>query len=427
MKTLCRAGEWQRIQIADRSSPTELSRKHADSLLNVAGRAARHLALPGGAGQQVLSDGRAAVQTGQVVGILTAGDIALEILPKIDNEDSDLARESLVRMLARTFDLPISDGDMMGVGHQQHDLLEVLIRLFCKRLFNATRGGLPRQYIALEEDLTVVRGRLNISRQFSHLMTTPQKLACRYDELITDIPLNQVFKAAVTKLRRISRSPDNLRQLFELSGTYADISDVQPSALRWEAITIDRMTRHWDDLRRFAQLLLGNRFQSTASGAEAGYALLFEMNKLFEEFVGRSLTSALSQRVTLQYRAGHALHGHDGKRYFATIPDIAIHSDLGGLDWVVDTKWKRLTGPIDDRRLGVAQSDVYQLMAYAQVHACPRVMLLYPHHAGMGQGAGKVADFHITGSDAQLTVATVDLSDVCSVPVQLKSLFSAPA
>lgn len=50
---------------------------------------------------------------------------------------------------------------------------------------------------------------------------------------------------------------------------------------------------------------------------------------------------------------------------------------------VIDTKWKRIAAQIDDARQGVSQSDVYQLMAYAQIYACDRVMLLYPHHQGL--------------------------------------------
>jgi 5-methylcytosine-specific restriction enzyme subunit McrC len=420
---LRRASEWDDIPINGDAGPKSLTRRQADGLLGVAQRAARHLSLPGEEGQRVLMDGRTRVRTGQVVGVLASADVTLEILPKIDSENDDLSRESVVRMLARTFDLPISDGEMVGVGHQQHDLLEILIRLFCKRLFDAIRGGLPRRYIAYEDDLNVVRGRLNFTRQFTRLLTTPQKLACRFDELSTDIPLNQIIKAAVNRLKRISRSADNSRHLFELVGAYSEVTDVPPNALRWEFATIDRTNKHWADLLRFARLLLGDRFQSTAVGADFGYSLLFEMNTLFEEFIGRSIRSAITQRVSLQYRSGHALFDDQGKKYFSTIPDIAIHSDTDGLDWVVDTKWKRLTGPIDDRRLGVAQSDVYQLMGYAQVHSCPRVMLLYPHHSAMGIAAGRVAEFNITGSQSKLVVATVDLTNIPSVPKQLENIF----
>ncbi|WP_254447571.1 McrC family protein [Sphingomonas sp. ID1715] len=57
------------------------------------------------------------------------------------------------------------------------------------------------------------------------------------------------------------------------------------------------------------KLLLGDRFHTTSSGDVRGFSLLFEMNKLFEEFVGRSLARALSGtgfEVRLQGPRGYA-------------------------------------------------------------------------------------------------------------------------
>ena len=78
-------------------------------------------------------------------------------------------------MLARVFDLNISSGAMADLGWQRHDLLEVLIRLFCDRLFEAVHRGLSRRYVDREDDLKALRGRLNVKRQFTVLVSTPQK------------------------------------------------------------------------------------------------------------------------------------------------------------------------------------------------------------------------------------------------------------
>ena len=43
-----------------------------------------------------------------------------------------------------------------------------------------------------------------------------------------------------------------------------------------------------------ARLFLRNRYQTTTGGAGQGTALLFEMNALFEEYVGRLISRALA-------------------------------------------------------------------------------------------------------------------------------------
>jgi hypothetical protein len=58
---------------------------------------------------------------------------------------------------------------------------------------------------------------------------------------------------------------------------------------------------------------------------------------------------------------------------------------------VIDTKWKRLKGSIDDPKRGVGHADIYQMMAYAHVYECDRLMLLYPHHHELAAMEGLVA------------------------------------
>jgi 5-methylcytosine-specific restriction enzyme subunit McrC len=89
----------------------------------------------------------------QVVGVIAADDVTLEILPKIDGNESDAAaRRSLVHMLAAVLDLDIVEGSLTDLGWQRDYLLEIVIRLFCDRLFEAFHRGLPRRYVPHEDD-----------------------------------------------------------------------------------------------------------------------------------------------------------------------------------------------------------------------------------------------------------------------------------
>ena len=54
---------------------------------------------------------------------------------------------------------------------------------------------------------------------------------------------------------------------------------------------------------------------------------------------------------------------------------------------VIDTKWKRLKTDQEDARNGVAQSDLYQLYAYAHRYQSPDNVLLYPRVEGVSAKA----------------------------------------
>lgn len=386
----------------------------------------------GRGGGGVLEHGRHALRARGVIGILSTGDLSLEILPKIDvdsgetvDQQNATVRKRLVHMLAVALDLKLDLGAITDLAWQRETLLEILIRIFCTKLTEALRKGMPRRYINRDEDLPVLRGQLDITRQFMRHAADHSRLACRFDLLSNDTPLNRIMKAAVVRLARVSRRPTNQQHLRELAFVYAEIAEEPVSALRWDQVVIDRTNRAWQDLYSMARLFLQNRYQTTTSGNGEGTTMMFEMNSLFEEFVGRSLVRALAGTglsVSLQGGRLFCLNAQDnGRALFQTKPDILIRQG-STVTHVIDTKWKRISARIDDPKQGVSQADVYQMMAYAQLYNAPRMTLLYPHHPGLGHEAAVHARYSITGHATTLETASVDISNNSGILAKLRAL-----
>ena len=385
-----------------------------------------------GSGGGVLEDRRNELRARGVVGVLATDGCSLEILPKIDFEgqageakQNAAIRKRLVYMLAVALDLKIETGQVTDLDWQRETLLEILIRIFCGKLTDAVRRGMPRRYSVQEDDLPALRGTLNLPRQFSRHAANPSRLACKFDELSEDIALNRIMKATVAHLFRMSRNASTQQRLRELAFVYADISEVAVPALKWDEVVIDRTNRAWQELFGMAQLFLRNRYQTTSAGLGRGTALLFEMNALFEEYIGRLLTRALAgteYRVTLQGGRLYCLTSLDDERpVFQTKPDILIWR-AGQVVHVIDTKWKRMSSQIDDRKQGVSQGDVYQMMAYAQLYGAPRLTLLYPHHPGLGGKELVQARHRITGHENILEMASIDVANGNDMLCRLRSL-----
>lgn len=399
---ICR--EWQELRVGENGlTETEAGRFHA--LAEHAGRRLKR------GEASVLIRTRRGLKAQQVVGILAVPGRTLEVLPKIDGEH-DAVRNALIRMLAVAHDLRVADGALAGMARQTHDLLELLIRLFATRLLAAMRRGLPRRYIACEEDLRLLRGRLDVVRQFTRHAVRPDRLACRFDELSEDTPLNRVLKAAVSRLALMTRSAANTRLLAELAVRFELTGD--SSRPLDEPVQIDRTNTAFHDLYRLARLLLEGEWQGTAAGRPAGFALLFPMNDLFEAFVGRSLQCALApRRVRLQARGKYALTDEYGDSLFALRPDAVVEADSERV--VLDTKWKELKQERDD--FGVAPSDIYQMLAYGRAYRAARVILLYPWHSGIGDDTGVVRRWASAGAGSmRLDIATVDVGRPEDVP-----------
>ncbi len=398
--------EWTRIAYG--TGETQIPEPQADRIV----AEAQASALSGHNGQEVLEHGRMGLRARGVVGMIATHGCQLEILPKIESDDDDTTlRHRLIHMLAVARDIRIHTGAMTQLAWQRDTVLEQLIRLYCSKLTDAVRKGLPQQYILHEEDLPVLRGRLDVTRQFSTLIASPQKLACQFDVRSPDIALNQVMLATISKLSRLAQAPDNQRTLRELRFAYADITEVFRNALRWDLIALDRTNTRWRDLLSLARLFLNDRHQQTGAGPVDGYSLLFEMSALFEEYVAKLLTRALAGTdLTVAIQGGHRACLFDGEMgRFQTRPDLIVRDD-SGIVLIIDTKWKRLE-PTADANWGVNQADVYQLMAYNRLYNCRHVVLLYPHHSTLPPTQiQKRYSIEMPNAQENLFITTLDLT-----------------
>ncbi|QVM85182.1 McrC family protein [Novosphingobium decolorationis] len=423
--------EWGRIAVAQKGAQGALSPREALALE----QAARSHPLGGRDGCAILTHYRDHVKVGQLVGVLSAPGISLEILPKIDPashlDNRSSLRARLVSLIDLAHDLRLAEGEAAAMARGAETLLDLFIRIFATRLATQARQGLPRHYLAREDDLRALRGQLHATRQFTVNAVRPDRLACRYDELDADIPLMQVMACAIVSLRRRTRTLSTARLLDELRYAFDDVTLLPPNRLPWQAITIERSNKRWESLLKVARMLLGQDWQGTGhkGSAPRGHSLLFPMNDLFEKAVATLLRRGLAD-------AGYDVRTQDQSRYclrensrdlFQMRPDIVIRKN-GRTVAIIDTKWKPLDADHLDRghldqnehdaggepaslsgKGGVSQGDVYQMMAYGQVHDCAQLMLLYPARPGSGSRMLRSFTVHPDG-ERTLSIAAVDMA-----------------
>ncbi|MCD8478448.1 MAG: McrC family protein, partial [Sulfurospirillum sp.] len=115
--------------------------------------------------------------------------------------------------------------------------------------------------------------------------------------------------------------------------------------------------------------LLENAF-SPYKGSDIAFALLFDMNVLFESYVGAYLKKK-GLHVSLQDRGKHLV---EEPRKFALKPDIVVTCKTNSEKLIIaDTKWKIIKEEKD-----ISQSDMYQLFAYGKKYANQTLYLIYP-------------------------------------------------
>lgn len=352
---------------------------------------------------------RRGVRFGSRCGVLSLGDVTVEILPKIYGieEDTGSSRRALVRMLAVARRLKLDDVGVAGVRFQAHSLLDVFVLHFCHVLNDQLLKGLHRQYREAEDGLVTIRGRIGLSKQLRSNLAVHGRTYCHFDEFDTDNPLNRIIRRVVLQLRRAPLGRAASEAVLDQFNALHDVSDVPITAADIDRLPLDRQTRRFESVLAMCRWFVENTHPDVTSGDSECVALLFDMNRLFEAFVASKLRAVANV-------VGMTLRAQGPRRYmveyprsdtsaFLMIPDLTFSADSGQVEALADTKWKVLDQA--DQKLAISQADLYQMESYATRYRCTRLLLIYPRQRNLTSPV----EMRLLGSGSRLVVVPFDL------------------
>jgi 5-methylcytosine-specific restriction enzyme subunit McrC len=277
--------------------------------------------------------------------------------------------------------VPCRSLDASSLTTLRGPLLESFVQLFAETLRTELLRGLPHAYLRYEEDLRVLRGRLDAGRQITQLAAHRDRFACRYDVFTPDTGLNRVLKAACRYVLPALRTVGAQEAVATCISLLDDVRDVGDPLAAARHVLIDRQTERLRESFDFACLLLEQQRPGLSGGQTRAISLVFDMPHLFEAYVGQVLAREAPRRLR-GFRVGLQGRGHrrflcesGGRGILQLQPDIVV--DRGDDLVVVDTKWKCSREGTFGRWVP-AREDLFQMHAYQHRYGAAHGVLLYP-------------------------------------------------
>jgi len=363
--------------------------------------------------------GHRQVKLAQFCGVVGLGDRVLEILPKVQDiaSSAEDCRGVLLRLLRFTERFPQFQHQAVGQHLRRAPLLEAFIAAFFDTVTALARGGLLKQYEMREEDLTVVRGRIDVMGQLGTHANRPDVVACAFDELTVDNVWNRVLKRAIRCTRPWIRSVELNRQWVDLMGVLDGVNDAALIGVDVARLSFNRQAERYRAAIDWARWILALLAPTLRAGRSEAPALLFDMNKLFESAVasvvrrGCHESSGLTVEAQDKSQALVTLVSQESvERGFYLRPDLIFRRG-SSIVTIADTKWKLIACDKRDR-LMPSEQDMYQMHAYASAYQCNDLALVYPWHSEL---EGKIsAEFRLpplNGSSPVVRVVCIDVQD----------------
>ena len=306
----------------------------------------------------------------------------LEILPKVDKNtnlvDSRKIFENLVfasHNLTKEYKHnKISDSDTRKDNH----IIEIFISVFCIYILEILKRGIKKSYIRRAENLNNYKGKLKFSEHIKRNITSKNKFFVEYSEFSLDIPENRILKSACLYLIKQTEIEENKKALRRLLIELDDVSLCTNLDKDLQEKQINRLNEYYSRPLQYAEFFLRHDNFMPRRGRTALPALLFPLNKMFEDYIENLFKGNKITNFRTQY-SPHNLIKMKEKNLFNTQMDFIIYNNDNAL--ILDAKWKELD--INDEKLGVSQADLYQLYSYASIIRSKEskkvsIALLYP-------------------------------------------------
>lgn len=304
------------------------------------------------------------------VGVIQVGGLTIEILPKADNSSNPsklIWQKVLLNMLRICKYIQVDTVSETGLKRKHNSILEVYFEMFLYELEELTRKGLIKRYRKIENNHLALKGKLIFSKNIQKNLIHKEKFYCEYQVYDKNHTVHQILLKALLILDSLTTHTlkDRIKRLLY---EFNDFENKEFKERDFENLKSDRKTQSYSRALKISKMLILNYSPKLNSGNNQMLTLLFDMNKLWEEYIYRVLqkhNDPSEYEITAQAR-----------KYFwehKTIrPDIVIKKIENNKTFIIDTKWKIVDSgnPSDE--------DLKQMFVYNLHWKAEKSILLYP-------------------------------------------------
>lgn len=342
-------------------------------------------------GKKYFSPGYRQIRFNSHVGVIQAGSLVIEILPKADNLPAHSLQtkvkwqKALLYMLRKSGYIKINDNKKAMQGQQYSSLLDIYLYAFLQEVDFLVHAGLVKKYRRKQHNSTVLKGRLLLDEQVVHNSIHKERFFTDHIVYDRNNLFNGILKMALEIIAGASSNYSIKRIAWKLLLNFEEVVSWKGNAKNLDVLVFDRKTDGYKYAINLAKMIILNYSPDMSSGNKSLLAILFDMNQLFEKFIYRTLKKEEANFPGLTIKPQSVYQFWKGR---VLKPDMVLEyntTDAQGNNLVrtivIDTKWKIIEG--DKPSL----NDLRQMYAYNIQIGSQRSILFYPSIGQINSGS----------------------------------------
>ena len=244
---------------------------------------------------------------------------------------------------------------------------DLLAAILTKGIGNQLKQGLYKEYIGLQEDVSLIRGKINMKESITNRLKHKLLLSCEYDELSENNVLNQIIKTTVILLlRNLDVKPKYKNPLKKMMIFFSNVDILDPGKIRWTSIKFHRNNKTYKILIVICRLIIEGMLITTNSGEYKLAKFVDEqrMCKLYEKFILEYYKRHYPQ---LEIKALQIpWHVDDGLETMLPRMQSDIHLQKGNTVLIIDAKYYNHTTQLRFNKNTIHSHNLYQIFSYVK-------------------------------------------------------------
>ena len=323
------------------------------------------------------------------VGVIQIGGTTIEILPKADKnpsteEDKAIWHSVLLKMLGYCKKIKVDAVSEASLRKKYNSLLDLYFELFLSEVSQLLQHGLIKKYNKNSGNVTALKGQMNFGKNIQQNLIRQERFYTNHQVYDYDHLINQILFKALQVLKTITSNFYLIDSVNRILTNFPEVGDIQINKTHFDKLTTNRKSVSYNEALKIAKMILLNYSPDIKGGDENMLALLFDMNKLWEEYIYRMLLKVDDPSIKVSFQNRDKFWENKIIK-----PDIVIsknetiNNEVIRKEYIIDTKWKIIdpTEPSDN--------DLKQMFAYNMYWNAEKSMLLYPSSKVLTTDFGK--------------------------------------
>lgn len=273
--------------------------------------------------------------------------------------------QNIYYMLSYSFSVLNEQGYKSIATEKFDNIAELMAAILVKGIATQLKRGLQKEYIGRTEELSLLRGKIDVSESVKTQTMLKSQMVCSYDEFSVNGLMNRILKSTVYLLLKSDISAKRKKELKKLMVFFADVELIDLNIVNWN-IQYNRTNQTYQMMISICYLVVKGLLQTNSYGNTKLMDFIDEqrMCYLYEKFILQYYKKEFLQLSVNASRISWQLDNGEDTLLPIMQSDISLQKDNTVL--IIDAKYYSHTTQVKYDKHSLHSNNLYQIFTYVK-------------------------------------------------------------